>query len=194
MWTASPPLVPGTSENRRVVPYGRQAGATSLKVPLETPVEGEWKEGRFYVPARLANTEPHTNQRFEFLACAKQNWDRWVAWRARRGWQVVGERQLHGPFDVPTEHTDDEWDEEMRMFYFLARFKRTTPLYVGLDDFLEIRRKAELYGVTDTNLPWNPDERGDSGWVDPLKYAQERRERLGLKREDFLFDALSEPL
>jgi len=42
-------------EARRRVPYGTQAGACSLKVPLFTDSpEGEWLEGLIRVPARLA--------------------------------------------------------------------------------------------------------------------------------------------
>lgn len=195
MWTTNPALVPGTSDNRRVVAYGRQAGATSLHVPLVTPDEGELLEGRFCVPTRLSYTQPHTNDHLQFLACVKENWERWVEWRKRRGWDVVeGSRQLSGPFEQPTPTSETETDEDTQCWIFLARFKRSTPLYVGLDDFLEIQRKAELYGVKDAGLPWNPDEKGDSGWVNPLTYAEERRQKLGLKREDYLLGPLDEPL
>jgi len=179
------PLVPGVNDHRRRVPYGRQAGATSLKVPLWTREQGDLVEGRFAVPKRLSYTQPHTNEHYEFLACVKQNWDRWVDWRARRGWDVVlGTRQLSGPYEQPVERTGDESDEELMMFMFLARFRRSSPLYVGLDDYLEMDRMAKVYGVKPTDTPWNPDGHEDTGWHDPLKWVLEHKAALGLKPED----------
>ena len=50
--------------------------------------------------------------------------------------------------------------------------------------------------ITQDRLPWNNCETGsyDSGWVDPLKHAEERRQRLGLKREDYLWGELNDPM
>ena len=38
-------------------------------------------------------------------------------------------------------------------------------------------------------LPYNnPAKEGeDTGWIDPVKYAEERRKRLGIRREDYLY-------
>lgn len=179
------PLVPGVNVHRRRVAYGRQAGATSLHVPVYTKDEGDLLEGRFMVPRELCFTQPHTNEHLRFLAHVKDAWDRWTDWRARRGWTVVeGTRQLSGPHEPLTESVKVEAPDDEMMFLFLARFKRATPLFVGLDDVLEMNRLAQLYGVTPVDTPWNPDGHEDSGWVDPVQYALERKERLGLRPED----------
>ena len=73
---ATAPLIPGTNTHRRRVPYGRQAGATSLKVPIYAREGGDLLEGRFDVPTNLSYTEPHTNAHHQFLACVKEAWDR----------------------------------------------------------------------------------------------------------------------
>lgn len=183
--SSSLPIIPGVNTHRRQVAYGRQAGATSLHVPVWAREEGDLLEGRFLVPTHLSNTLPHTNDHLKFLAVVKEAWDRWVDWRSRRGWMVVeGTRQLSGPHEVPTETVKVEGDPDVMQFMFLARFKRSTPLFVGLDDVLEMNRMAKLYGVKPSDLPWNPDGHEDSGWVDPVQYSIDRKARLGLKPED----------
>lgn len=198
MPTSSLPLVTGPSSDvRRIVPYRGQAGATSLKVPLETAPQGDVLEGRFAVPARLANTAPHTNDRMEFERVVKAAYTRWTEWRKRRGWDVVpGTLRLQGPFEQPVARTGDEGDEEQRLFIFTARFTRETPVYIGLDDFLAVREMANTYGIDTSKeaLPWDTLKGGDSGWVNPMEYAEARRKALGLKREDFLLGPLEEPL
>jgi hypothetical protein len=184
-----------TTETRRRVAWGGQAGACSLKVPVYGEPEGDVIEGMFHVSARLANTAPDTNERHELERITRENFDRWSQWRAKRGWEYVnGSLQVNGPYNEPTFSARDETDTDTVQFRMLARFKRTAPIFVGLDDVLQIREMAETYGVGANPMPWNQWEGKDSGWVDPLEYAKERRERLGLKRGDFLLGPLDEPL
>ena len=190
------PITSFSGETRRRVPYVSQAGACSLKVPVYAESEGDWLEGRFNVPARLAYTAAHTNDRLEFERVVRANFERWTGWRRSRGWEVVpGTLKLDGPQDVPVERSGDEGEEDMRLYVFLAKFKRTTPLYVGLDDVLELRDMAERYGVKPNGMPWN-DASGaeDTGWVNPLEHAEQRRQALGLKRKDYLLGPIDEPL
>lgn len=189
------PLNSFTGEQRRRVPWKMQAGACSLKVPLHAAPEGDWREGMFRVPKRLAWTAPDTNQRHEFEGKVRENFGRWTGWLEKRGWEYVpGSLQVNGPYEEPTYSPDDPSDEEVVQFRLLARFKRTSPLYVGLDDYLQIRDMAETYGVGENPLPWSQVKSVDSGWVNPLEYAEERRRKLGLKREDYLLGPLDEPL
>ena len=164
-------------DRRRRVPYGRQAGACSLKVPLLSPVGGERLEGCFSLPSRLANTQPHTNEHYEYLGAVKENYERWVDWRRRRGWDVVpGSLQITKPYAPLVEHTIDEADSGIVWISLYARFTRSTPLYVGLDDFMEIREKGLRLSIP---------EQKDSGWVNPLVYAEERRKRQGVQLAEY---------
>lgn len=71
----------------------------------------------------------------------------------------------------------------------LARFRRLEPVYVGLDDFLETQRTAEVFGITPEAdpKPWN-DVSGteDTGWVDPMTEAEAERTEMGIKRSEYI--------
>lgn len=180
-----------TTDIRRVVPYRSQAGACSLKVPLwHGHEDGEIIQGMFRVPARLANTPPHTNERHEFDIIAQKNFRDWCDYRAKRGWHyVAGSLGMYGPFDEPTARETDDVPEDTKQFIYTARFKREQPLFVGLDDFLEVRDMKQRYGIADERdpKPWNVVRtKEDTGWVDPLVYAEERRKRQGIARADYV--------
>lgn len=184
-----------SGDARRRVAYGMQAGATSLKVPVHAAPEGDFREGHFDVPARLANTKPDTNERHEFERATQEAFKRWTGWLEKRGWDYVPQSlQVNGPYDKPTANVNEEGDEDVKEYHLLARFKRNTPLFVGLDDVLELREMAATYGVGENPLPWSVVKGEDSGWVNPLEYAENRRKKMGLKREDFLLGPLDEPL
>lgn len=178
---------PGTKQ-QRYVPYGRQAGACSLKVPLETHPDGQMFEGRYTVPTRLAKAAPHSNDELAFRKLRMDMFRRWTEWKAQKGWNVVpGSVQVTEPYPNPVANTQTEGDEETMTVSFFARFKRETYLYLPLDDQLELERLYAIYGV-DRNpdaLSFN-DVSGseDTGWVDPVKYALERKAKLGLKPEE----------
>ena len=171
----------------RFVPYVGQAGACSLKVPVVSVPE--WKEGRFRIPVRLAKTEPHTNQHFEFLRLVKDNFERWRGWREQGGWDYIeGTLTKTTPYPNPTRRTGDEADAETMTVSLFAQFKSRNLLYYPLDDFLENERLKKAYGIGDQKVAksWN-DVGGteDTGWVNPLEEAQASRERQGLKLEDY---------
>ena len=174
-----------TERPQRFVPY-KQAGACSLKVPLVSVPE--WKEGRFTIPKRLANVEPHSNDSMEFLRLVRENFDRWVEWRSQGGWDYIeGTLTKTTPYPTPTRSTGDESDEETMTVSLFAQFKSRNLLYYPLDDFLENERLKKAYGIKEEKVAksWNDVKGEDSGWVDPLKEAQESRERQGLKLEDY---------
>ena len=187
-----------TGEQRRRVPYRAQAGACSLKVPLFTDnPKGEWVEGLIRVPASLAHAKPDTNEKHSFDRIVSEQLRAWEEWRAKRGWKMVSPPQVRGPFDPPSKTTKDHPMEGDVVWYFaIARFHRETPIWMGLDDVLYQRDQMKLFGITPGKdpLPWN-DVSGtaDTGWVDPLKYAEEQRQKLGWRRKDYLIPALPSP-
>lgn len=178
---------------QRYVP-GTPGGA--LKVPLWTALaKGQMFEGKIEIPARLAHSQPDTNARHEFERIVREHIHRWVEWRDARGWVIASFPKVRGPYDPPTPSERDEVDSSLKWYFVQARFTRKTPLYVGIDDFLHERDKAATYGVDIEAdwLPWDVGDGGDSGWINPLEHAAQRRARLGLKRRDFLLGPLSAP-
>lgn len=191
--TSGTPLF--SAEKRRNVAWRSQPGATSLRVPLwhHNP-KGDWLEGLIRVPEKLAKAQPGTNEGHQLEALINSNLARWIEWRAMKGWDISGDVQIRGPVDPPTPRVGelpDPNDFEMVHYYTLARFKLRSPLYVGLDDVLEIERKKALFGVTveADPLPWN-DVTGseDTGWIDPLKERAEHYAATGIKQADYLYD------
>jgi hypothetical protein len=120
-----------------------------------------------------------------------------VEWRAARGYALANKPMVRGPFDPPSPTTaDDPVDDGVKWYFAIARFRRSEPLWRPLEEVLYFNDLAERYGVKPSAdpKPWNEittDE--DTGWVDPLVHAEERRQRLGLKRADYLDGPLEEP-
>lgn len=210
--------IPQTNRTRHEYPW--KDNSRRVMVPLWTPTaQGQVFEGRFSVPKRLHKTQEHTNERHEFDNLVQANIRRWSEWRAKGGWILNEEPTVRGPFKKPS-HGSAKHGQYVRraarvigksgnvqpvvheedddyIYVMTARFVRETPLYVGLDDFLELNDMRARYGIPDgiDFLPWNKtDGDKDTGWVDPMRHAQERRERLGLKRKDYLTGKLEDPL
>jgi hypothetical protein len=179
------------------VAYGRQAGATSLKVPLHTAhPDGELLEGLIKVPPRLAHAEPDTNEKHEFDALIREGLKRWCDWREKRGWTLNSTPKIRGPFNPPTRTEKDEANPDEFWYFAIARFQRTGPAFIRLDDLLEIQDSAARYGIDldADGKPWNDIAGdGDTGWGDPMKFAEERRQKLGIKRKDYLYGPLGAP-
>lgn len=186
-----------TGEQRRRVPYRSQAGACSLKVELvsDNP-EGTLEEGLIRVPERLCNAKPDTNERHEFDRLVNENLGRWTDWRKARGYECVSKPIVRGPFDPPSPTTaDDPVEDGVKWYFAIARFRRSEPLWRPLEEVLYLQDMAELYDVKPSSdpLPWNEIKGdADTGWIDPMQHAEERRKRLGLKRGDYLFSPLGE--
>ena len=174
---------------RRKVPYGRQAGACSLKVPVEmTNPAGEVREGRYQVPLRLVKPEPHSNAALEAKTFHTAMLKRWTEWLAKYGWELASTPQIKGPYELPTPRAGVETTNEYKLYVVHARFRRSGQLYVGLDDFLHHRDEMAHFGLVPEKdpMPWNDMSGiGDTGWVDPLKEAAASRERLGVKLSDY---------
>lgn len=185
-----------SGDQRRRVAWRSQAGATTLRVPLWTASEkGEMREGLIRVPTRLAHAQPDTNEKHEFDQIVRDSLKRWAEWLEKRGWKMSSRPQVRGPFDPPTRTEKDEPNPDEKWYFAYARFTRTEPMYISLEDFLHERDRAQRHGVNleADRASWAVVEEEDSGWVDPLQYAEERRRKLGVKRENYLLGPLSEP-
>ena len=177
-----------TGDQRR-----RVASGHAMKVPLVTAVaKGDLIEGKIVVPKRLAWAEPDTNAKHEFDNLVREHIDRWVEWRAKRGWAIASFPNVRGPFDPPTRTEKDEPDPDVFWYFVIARFVRTEPLWASLEDVLHINEQAARYGVdvTADHLPWNVPDEPDTGWGNPLEIAEARRQKYGLKKADLLFGPL----
>lgn len=161
---------------------------------------GDLLQGFIRVPNRLVNAPEHSKEAREFNALIESQLKRWAEWRAKSGWTLTGEIRVNGPWDPPTEGPGmplDEADEEHKRYIVTARFNRDTPLWMPIDGMLHIRDLADMYGVDlftsdvkEYGAPVQTKRFIDSPEPahDPMQFAAERRRRLGLKREDFLFD------
>ena len=162
---------------------------------------GDLIQGFIRVPIRLVNAPEHTKEKREFDALIESYLKRWAEWRAKSGWILKGEIRVNGPYDPPTEGPgmdpiDSGYDEHKR-YIVTARFNRETPLWMPIDGMLHIRDLADMYGVDlftsdvkEYGAPERVAKHIDSPEAphDPMQFAEERRKKLGLKREDFLFD------
>lgn len=219
-----PTLIPGVlgGETRRRAPKASQ----NRRVPLWTPEpEGQLFEGVIRVPVSLCNTPEHSNERLRFEALITANLQRWTEWRLRRGWYLAEKPRVTGPFDPPegdrekggarlaraTKHigkvgsvaakTDFDYAGEIKWYIAEARFTREEPVFIRLEDVLEMRHRALMHGLdpdrdppVTNELPEAKDVIEVEGGLDPMKVAEERRQARGLKREDYLMGKLSDPL
>lgn len=201
----TPTLAPESNRHKR--PWSDNS--RTVKVPLWTASpSGEYREGKFNIPHVLANAEDHTPEALRRDSFIQEKLASWVDWLSKRGWELNGEVELwfQEPLGNDEAATKRHFDrvrkvlgregsvEEVRSFTtpdyqwccVRAQFKRSTPIYVPLEDVLELNRMNEIYSKD------APPE--DTGWVNPLEYAEQRRQRLGIKRKDYLLGKLSEPL
>lgn len=115
-------------------------------------------------------------------------------------WQERAEERI-GRNGSANAVTRFDYPEEFKWYIAKARFCRNEPVYVRLEDMLAFRHLALQYGIdpdrdkpTVTYLPEPKDELAFQGGLDPMVVAEERRQSMGLKREDYLFGDIEEPL
>lgn len=206
---------------RRSQPW--RDGTTTRYVPLESPAEGELLEGKINVPESLCRTVEHTNERLKFNALIAANIERWVDWRRMRGWAIDWSFKpvVRGPVDPPTTSRNHqsfidrmtavvgkpinaaaipEFDQNFKWYFVQARFRRTTPAYISLDDLLGEQDRAAIYGLDLTAKPERSRPAPSVIYDDPANYgnamevAEKRRQSEGLNRNDYLLGPLEEPL
>lgn len=180
---------------RRHLPQGGMTRTTF--VPLLSDPKGDEFEAFIRVPMRLVKSRPLTNERHEFNKLVNEHLKQWTEWKAKHGWTLASKPKVQGPYDPPTpltgaEPVDMQFGEHKR-YYVTARFKRDTPKWMPLDGMLWVHEQAQRYGI-DLSKPIHDTGEGKGkavivdteGGHDPMQVAEERRQRLGIKREDYL--------
>lgn len=158
-----------------------------LQVPLLS--SGETHVGYFDIPASAVKFKPHTNEVHTYDLIVRDKVKTWLDWKERQGWLIKGKPTLLAPKPKPFAHGEEAEEDVMRI-HVVARFYRTKPVYVGIDDFLHRLDQYQRYGVSipDEALPANPLPTPAAHLVaegerDGMKAAEQRRQSLGLKRE-----------
>ena len=196
----TPGIVSESNRHRR--PW--KDGSRTPLVELRDPDAGTLRQGKFRVPTRLTHATPHSNLGIEFENHVNKMVDKWKRWMAMEGWEMLpGKPKVLGPFDIPRSSPLVPENLDEKEYYIRARFRRMYPMYGKMSDIEEINRLARLHGI-DMDKAWRPwsynagmGPTPDSEWGDPLKMAEERRQRKGIKRKDYLIDRekdLSKPL
>lgn len=204
-----------TTGTRRYVP---QPGGP-VHVPLLThSAAGDVHEGYIAVPVKHVGAPPHSNERMAFEKQIEDRVGKWLEWKAKKGLiqstamgtapcDHCGKRFLNirphvcGPYDPPSPGTKAEGDEDVKWYWVTARFQREWPVFISLNDFLYLNDEAERYGVplgprlvSTPLLPTKAEITADEPAHNPMKFAEARRNTLGLRRKDLLLGPLSQPL
>lgn len=176
---------------RRRIPKGSTYGL----VPLFTAQQvGDEIQGLIRVPDGLTHSLPMTEKRRQFDKCVKDGIKRWADWRGAKGWVLNSKPKVRGPFDPPSKDGKTApLDEGMKWYFVTAFFKREYPVFIPQDAAHWFQQEARRYGepirqaaVIDSHA----DHRGvktilNPERVDPMKFAAERRERLGITKDDW---------
>ncbi len=156
---------------------------------------GDLIDGLIVVPDELTHSQEHSSERMKFDKLIAESLKRWIDWKAQKGWKINGIPKVRGPFDPMAENEVVEAKDLGYKWYFAeARFQRTTPMWIPIDGAEELDIQARRYGVdlwadrvTDTGTTSGLGM-AETKIHDPMKFAAERRERLGFERKDYLFD------
>ncbi len=168
----------------------------SKTVRLLSPAEGEEHIGYFRVPADAVTFKEHSNDVLRYDRVVVEKIKDWIKWKDRLELAMVSKPIVYIPTDSPTtsEGADPVDDGDMRV-YVRATFRRKTPLFMSLDLFLKRKDEFERYGesLEGKVLAENPMPAVLAHMIadehrNPMKLAQERRERLGLRRELLIED------
>lgn len=184
----------------RDVHSASQLGGVRVPVFTSDP-KGDLIEGHIRVPLAWTHTQAHSAERQQRDAWLASNIKAWVEWREHKGWRLNSKPLVQGPFDAPTVNALAE-APDFAIYTVQAYFQPTALMTVGLDDGYELERRARMYGVdvskpkpVSTPIETGPDVIYDSGrFDDPMVVAEQRRQAMGVRREDFLMGPLDEPM
>ena len=191
-----------TSEsNRHRRPW--KEGSRTPMVPLLDPERGTHLQMRMSVPVKYARAKADTNAGHEKARIINEGLRQWELMRQAKGDKMITPPKLL-KIEAPIGATPETpVDEQFLHYWFTAYFRSTFTKFAKLEDVLEINRLAQLHGI-DMNKAWRPWAGGpnakkqpDTECGDPLKLAEERRQKKGIKRSDYLIDPtkdMSKPL
>lgn len=163
----------------------------SKTVRLVSPAGGEEHIGYFLVPADAVTFKEHSNDVLRYDRVVVEKINDWIKWKDGLELTMVSKPIVYVPVDSPvvTEGADPVDGGDMRV-YVRATFRRKTPAFMSLDLFLERKDMADRYGVNfeDKVLAENPMPATLAHMIadehrNPMKLAEQRRQKLGLKRE-----------
>jgi hypothetical protein len=184
---------------------GQVRNVRSLTTHGTRPVElvtsdprGDVVEGQLSVPSELCADMKDVQlkqRRNDFIASHIRKWvearERGAMW-PHYPQKLTGKPVISGPFKAPKDVPEAE-DPDFFIYRVRAYFKPTETVLAGFSDISEIERKAQLFGVNlweqSPESPMNTRVRKvirETGqFEDPIKVAEERRNALGVKREDY---------
>lgn len=194
---------PGTvSENNRHRRPWKDGSRTPL-VELVDPDRGTLMMCRIKVPSKYARKAADTNEGLVKARIINEGLRKWELMRQAKGDTMISPPQLKEITSPIGASPDTPVDDSFVYYWFTAFFRSLFAKYAKLDDVLEINRLADVHDV-DLKKAWRPwagssraKKNPDSDWLDPLKYAEERRQKKGIRRKDYLLDNdgdLSKPL
>ena len=176
---------------RRRIPKGSTYGLVPL---LTADRKGDEVQGLIRVPDGLCHTKPFTERRRMFDAHVKGQIKVWADWRAAKGWVLNSKPHVEGPFDPPSKDGKTApLDEGMKWYFVTAYFTRAYPIFMPAEAAHWMQQEARRYGepIRQAAVADSMDEhRGvktihNPERVDPMKFAAERRERLGITQDDW---------
>jgi len=197
-----------TTETRRRDPWLRS------RVQLVSPQDGEWIEGELKLSRRLAFAERHSNDWLARQSYLMKHVDKWMRWRAAKGYiPIPGTLGISQPYELlegkpvamprPAQFNADGVKEDLVGVRCMYRARREKPMYMTYDDFDAQQMWAKRAGIdlnstkakpTENTIPEGKDVIEVEGGENPMKVAEARRRKFGLKRKDLLIGELSEPL
>lgn len=152
--------------------------------------EGDLKQGLIRMSRKMSGAKPDTNDHHAKMKHIEQNLARWDELMRLNGWAMASRPKVKGPFNPPTASVEHEADPDEVWYWATAFFKRTSPIYVPFEDFLESQRMAEILDI-DTNkpvLPWTEQGNESTDWEVGWKSAERLFAKTGLKIEDYRYD------
>lgn len=175
---------------QRRIPRDSTAGLVAL---YPARARGDERQGLIRVPESLCHTRPHTDKRRQFTEIVDGQINRWLEWLDKKGWTINSTPVVKGPFDPPSKDAHSEPEDAGSKYYFVtAYFVRQYPLYLPYDAAAWFRDEAYKYGeeplseaVIDSAESRTVKTILNPELVDPMQFAAERRERLGITPDDW---------
>ncbi len=167
-------------------------------VELLSPGLGDIREGDLRVPRELVADMKDVQLKHRRQQYITFYVNRWVAARERGQLyphyrtRLTDRPKVTGPFEAPKDNPDAE-SPDWVIYRVSAHFKPQETVLASFTDIAEIERRAEIFGVDlwdqrpESPMPKRTKAviQDDGKFHDPMQIAEERRQALGIKREDY---------